>query len=67
MFLDKYSQCKLDLRSLVYHKRDEYAEGYTSNNLMDTALTEPLAPPSDWKPHGILVAHIHEHKDAIPR
>ena len=65
----KQSKCKLDLRTLVHHKRDEYGEDYRNKEqLMDTMLAETSSSvPVEWKPQGILVSHIHEHKDSVSR
>ncbi|KAF6037532.1 PIK3R4 [Bugula neritina] len=66
----KQSRCKLDLRTLVHHKRDEYADDYRNRASLVTNLAateEGVVFPSEWKPRGILVAHSHEHKDSVTR
>lgn len=51
----------------MHHKRDEYMEDYRCKDLMENVLTESLSVRPDWRPSGTLIAHIHEHKEAITR
>ncbi|XP_022087879.1 phosphoinositide 3-kinase regulatory subunit 4-like [Acanthaster planci] len=59
--------CKLDLSRLVAQKREQYAADVTRKTLIEEAAIETKIPPSTWKPKGLLVAHLHEHKAAVNR
>ena len=64
----KQARCRLDLRALVHHKRDEYEEDALSREqAIANAHNSSFSIGSEWKPQGILISQIHEHKDAITR
>lgn len=65
----KYNPCKLELRNLVHKQRDRYSEDILSKDLLvdDIAAWEPQTVPSNWRPKGLLVAHLHEHRGSINR
>ncbi|CAH1773990.1 unnamed protein product [Owenia fusiformis] len=63
----QYSQCKMELHNVVYKKRDQYANGMSCRDILDVASWEKRPPPSNWKPKGLLVAHLHEHRLAVNR
>ncbi|XP_067950681.1 phosphoinositide 3-kinase regulatory subunit 4-like [Watersipora subatra] len=64
----KQARCRLDLRTLVHQKRDEYEEDIVNKEqMMASAVNNCFPIPFDWKPQGILISQIHEHKDSITR
>lgn len=64
----RYALCKLDLRKLVHHKREQNAADMKEKALLGSVLAEGSKPvQSRWVPKGLLVAHLHEHKAAINR
>ncbi|XP_013397860.1 phosphoinositide 3-kinase regulatory subunit 4 [Lingula anatina] len=63
----KISPCKLELRNLVYEKREQYLHDCITRELSDNATHDPRPPPSTWRPKGLLVAHLHEHRAAVNR
>ena len=63
----RYHTCKLELRNLVHKKRDLYSADILSKDLLENIAWESRPPPSNWKPKGILVAHLQEHRGAINR
>lgn len=64
----RYALCKLELKKLVYHKRDQNAADMKEKALLGRVLAEGSKPvQSRWVPKGLLVAHLHEHKAAINR
>ena len=66
-FSARYASCKLELRNLVYKKRDQYMDDLLSREILDTTPWEIRTPPPSWKPKGKLVAHLHEHRGAVNR
>lgn len=64
LFLAKYHNCKIALRNIVHKKRELYSA--ESKDLLEIAW-ERRPPPSNWKPKGLLVAHLQEHRAAINR
>ncbi|XP_069112623.1 phosphoinositide 3-kinase regulatory subunit 4-like isoform X1 [Argopecten irradians] len=63
----RYHPCKLDLRNLVHKRRDQYSADVLTKDLLENIAWESRPPPSNWKPKGLLVAHMHEHRAAINR
>ncbi|XP_072174440.1 phosphoinositide 3-kinase regulatory subunit 4-like [Diadema setosum] len=61
------SPCLLNLRNLVTRKRDQYATNIMRKMLIHDTTFNAKAPQSSWKPRGLLVAHLHEHKGAVNR
>lgn len=61
------SPCRLNLRSLVSRKRDQHATGIMRKMLIHDTTFNAKAPQSSWKPRGLLIAHLHEHKGAVNR
>ncbi|XP_064641912.1 phosphoinositide 3-kinase regulatory subunit 4-like isoform X2 [Lineus longissimus] len=65
---NRHANCKLDLRNLVYKKREQYEEDVVIKDLVDNVTWEERRPlPTNWKPKGLLVAHLHEHRGAVNR
>ncbi|XP_048750935.2 phosphoinositide 3-kinase regulatory subunit 4-like isoform X2 [Ostrea edulis] len=60
----RYNNCKIALRNIVHKKRELYSA--ESKDLLEIAW-ERRPPPSNWKPKGLLVAHLQEHRGAINR
>ncbi len=67
IFSARYAACKLELRNLVYHKREQFSSDQLTKDALDTAALDALPPPANWKPKGQLVAHLHEHRGAVNR
>ncbi|KAK3104962.1 hypothetical protein FSP39_014143 [Pinctada imbricata] len=63
----RYHPCKLELRNLVHKKRDLYSVDLLTKDLFENIAWESRPPPSNWKPKGILVAHLQEHRAAVNR
>ncbi|XP_077998060.1 phosphoinositide 3-kinase regulatory subunit 4-like [Glandiceps talaboti] len=63
----RFAGCKLELRKLVHKKREQYMHDAATKTLIEDAIFESKPPPPGWKPKGLLVAHLHEHKAAINR
>ncbi|KAK2148717.1 hypothetical protein LSH36_486g02011 [Paralvinella palmiformis] len=63
----RYASCKVELRNLVYNKRDQYMDDLLAREILDTTPWEIRTPPPSWKPKGKLVAHLHEHRGAVNR
>lgn len=59
----KYTNCKLNLRTLVHHKRNLF-ESDISTLFFEESI-EGAIDASTWQPAGILIGHINEHKAAI--
>ncbi|XP_006822003.1 phosphoinositide 3-kinase regulatory subunit 4-like, partial [Saccoglossus kowalevskii] len=59
--------CKLELRRLVHRKREQYIHDMATKSLIEGSVFENKPPPPGWKPKGLLVAHLHEHKAAVNR
>ena len=63
----RYTACKLELRNLVYKKREQFLNDQMNKDAQDSAALDNLPPPANWKPKGQLVAHLHEHRGAVNR
>ncbi|XP_076085974.1 phosphoinositide 3-kinase regulatory subunit 4-like isoform X1 [Mytilus galloprovincialis] len=65
----RYNPCKLELRNLVHQQRDRYNDEILSKDLLidDLSPWESQPPLSNWRPKGLLVAHLHEHRGSINR
>ncbi|KAI8517018.1 phosphoinositide-3-kinase, regulatory subunit 4 [Branchiostoma belcheri] len=63
----RHATCKMELRRLVQHKREQFAADMATKTLMETSVWETKSPPLGWRPKGQLVAHLHEHKAAVNR
>nr|XP_002121994.1 phosphoinositide 3-kinase regulatory subunit 4 [Ciona intestinalis] len=63
----KYASCQLDLRALVHHNRDLYKYDLNQRQLEELADTTSSSPITDWRPRGLLVAHMLEHRGPIHR
>ena len=63
----KYASCQVNLRQLVYHKKAQHSDDQVTRDLLDNTVWESRPPPAGWKPKGLLVAHLHEHRGAVNR
>ncbi|KAL0133734.1 hypothetical protein PUN28_001003 [Cardiocondyla obscurior] len=59
--------CRLEVRQLTYRKQEQHAAVLRAkrwaNNIACEAGSSSL--PKDWRPRGIPVAHLHEHRAAV--
>ena len=67
LFIARYAQCRLDLRTLVHRRRDQYCADVATRDLLEGISWDSRPPPTNWKPKGLLVAHLHEHKGPVNR
>lgn len=67
LFSARYAVCKLDLRNLVYKRREQYAADVLSKDLLEGIAWDSRPPPTNWRPKGMLVAHMQEHRAAVNR
>ncbi|XP_052760753.1 phosphoinositide 3-kinase regulatory subunit 4-like [Mya arenaria] len=63
----RYAQCKWELRDLVKKRRGQYSADLATRDLLEGIAWESRPPPSNWKPRGLLVAHLHEHRGPVNR
>lgn len=65
----RYNPCKIELRNLVHKQRERYHEDILSKDLLidDMSPWESQPPLSNWRPKGLLIAHLHEHRGSINR
>ncbi|KAI0213059.1 Phosphoinositide 3-kinase regulatory subunit 4 [Lamellibrachia satsuma] len=62
------ASCKVDLQQLVHKKRVQFANNQLTKDLLSTTVWETKSPsPSNWRPKGQLVSHLHEHRGAVNR
>uniref|UniRef100_A0A7N4NQQ3 non-specific serine/threonine protein kinase n=1 Tax=Sarcophilus harrisii TaxID=9305 RepID=A0A7N4NQQ3_SARHA len=59
--------CKTELQQLVQQKREQCHAERIAKQMMENAEWESKPPPPGWRPKGLLVAHLHEHKSAVNR
>ena len=63
----RYAGCKWNLRELVHHRRAQFEADILSTDAISSIAWETHRPPDSWKPRGVLVAHLQEHKAQINR
>lgn len=60
--------CRLEVRQLTYRKQEQHTAILKAkrwaNNFCEAGST---SMPKDWRPRGIPVAHLHEHRAAVNR
>lgn len=64
------NQCKRDVRWLQQRKSEQYSRDRLMADLMDNGNTwydTNRTLPVNWKPKGVMVAHLHEHRGAVNR
>ncbi|XP_053989741.1 phosphoinositide 3-kinase regulatory subunit 4 isoform X3 [Hylaeus volcanicus] len=61
--------CRLEVRQLTYRKQEQHAAALRAQHWADNIAwqTGSRLLPSGWRPRGIPVAHLHEHRAAINR
>ncbi|NWU92996.1 PI3R4 kinase, partial [Upupa epops] len=59
--------CKNELQQLIQQKREQCNAERLAKQMMENAEWESKPPPPGWRPKGLLVAHLHEHKSAVNR
>lgn len=65
--VSKYPSCKASLGQLLYHRRTLFTGDRIVRDLLENTVWESRPPPAGWKPRGLLVAHLHEHRGAVNR
>jgi len=62
--------CRRDHRDLLVKKMDQFCSDRAVAELMDSTaswLDSDRRLPATWRPKGLLVAHLHEHRGAVNR
>ncbi|XP_076266632.1 vacuolar protein sorting 15 [Rhynchophorus ferrugineus] len=59
------SNCYVDLTKLKNIQQDHYFEALRNKEWAEQLAWKPQLPPPGWHPRGVLVAHLHEHKEAV--
>ncbi|RUS85454.1 hypothetical protein EGW08_006787 [Elysia chlorotica] len=70
--ITRYAKCKWELRDLVHHKRAQFERDLMTTVEIGWGAAEASsggshAPADSWRPKGVLVAHLQEHRGAINR
>ncbi|KAL2307628.1 hypothetical protein Nmel_000601 [Mimus melanotis] len=63
----RITTCKTELQQLIQQKREQCNAERLAKQMMENAEWESKPPPPGWRPKGLLVAHLHEHKCAVNR
>ncbi|KAL8601723.1 hypothetical protein ACOMHN_033899 [Nucella lapillus] len=63
----RFAQCKWDLRNCVHHLRRRFDTEVMSRDLVEGIMWDSRPPPDKWRPKGVLVAHLQEHRGAVNR
>uniref|UniRef100_A0A8C5TJ35 Phosphoinositide 3-kinase regulatory subunit 4 n=1 Tax=Malurus cyaneus samueli TaxID=2593467 RepID=A0A8C5TJ35_9PASS len=63
----RITTCKTELQQLIQQKREQCNAERLAKQMMENAEWESKPPPPGWRPKGLLVAHLHEHKAAVNR
>ncbi|XP_074844396.1 phosphoinositide 3-kinase regulatory subunit 4 isoform X2 [Carettochelys insculpta] len=63
----RITTCKTELQQLIQQKREHCNAERMAKQMMENAEWESKPPPPGWRPKGLLVAHLHEHKSAVNR
>uniref|UniRef100_A0A673UTU3 Phosphoinositide 3-kinase regulatory subunit 4 n=1 Tax=Suricata suricatta TaxID=37032 RepID=A0A673UTU3_SURSU len=63
----RITTCKTELQQLIQQKREQCNAERIAKQMMENAEWESRPPPPGWRPKGLLVAHLHEHKSAVNR
>uniref|UniRef100_A0A8D0L204 Phosphoinositide 3-kinase regulatory subunit 4 n=1 Tax=Sphenodon punctatus TaxID=8508 RepID=A0A8D0L204_SPHPU len=63
----RITTCKTQLQQLIQQKREQCNAERIAKQMMENAEWESKPPPTGWRPKGLLVAHLHEHKSAVNR
>ncbi|XP_041377701.1 phosphoinositide 3-kinase regulatory subunit 4-like [Gigantopelta aegis] len=63
----RYAVCKWELRNIVHKRREQYKVDILTKDLLEGIAWDSRPPPDNWKPRGLLVAHLQEHRSAVNR
>ena len=63
----RYALCKWELRNIVHKRREQYKVDILTKDLLEGIAWDSRPPPDNWKPRGLLVAHLQEHRSAVNR
>ncbi|XP_036706463.1 phosphoinositide 3-kinase regulatory subunit 4 isoform X3 [Balaenoptera musculus] len=63
----RITTCRTELQQLIQQKREQCNAERIAKQMMENAEWESKPPPPGWRPKGLLVAHLHEHKSAVNR
>ncbi|XP_074939473.1 phosphoinositide 3-kinase regulatory subunit 4 isoform X2 [Phalacrocorax aristotelis] len=63
----RITTCKTELQQLIQQKREQCNAERLAKQMMENAEWESKPPPPGWRPKGLLVAHLHEHRSAVNR
>ncbi|XP_012944552.1 phosphoinositide 3-kinase regulatory subunit 4 [Aplysia californica] len=63
----RYAKCKWELRDLVHHRRAQFEDDILSTDAISGMAWDAHRPADSWRPKGVLVAHLQEHRAAINR
>uniref|UniRef100_A0A8C4N7G5 non-specific serine/threonine protein kinase n=1 Tax=Eptatretus burgeri TaxID=7764 RepID=A0A8C4N7G5_EPTBU len=61
------ASCRMELVQLIRQRKEEHSSESTLQALVDGTEWESKPPPPGWRPKGLLVAHLHEHRAAVCR
>ncbi|XP_066593358.1 phosphoinositide 3-kinase regulatory subunit 4 isoform X2 [Prorops nasuta] len=63
------SPCRLEIRQLSLRKQEQYASALRAQRWADNLAwhADSRVLPDEWKPRGVPVAHLHEHRAAVNR
>ncbi|KZC10923.1 Phosphoinositide 3-kinase regulatory subunit 4 [Dufourea novaeangliae] len=61
--------CRLEVRQLTYRKQEQHAAALRAQHWADNIAwqTGSRLLPSGWRPRGVPVAHLYEHRAAVNR
>ncbi|CAG5136560.1 unnamed protein product [Candidula unifasciata] len=65
--ITRYAKCKWELRDLVHHRRAQFEADILSTDAISAVPWDGSHVPESWKPKGVLVAHLQEHRGAVNR
>ncbi|XP_033210037.1 phosphoinositide 3-kinase regulatory subunit 4 isoform X2 [Belonocnema kinseyi] len=68
-FAGKFAPCRLELKELMYRKQNQHAAALRARHWADNIAWQNGSRllPNGWRPRGVLVAHLHEHRAAVNR
>ncbi|GAB6018579.1 General transcription factor II-I repeat domain-containing protein 1 [Chamberlinius hualienensis] len=64
---DDPSACQKEFDKLLQHKSEQHMTKFYAKHPSQNYSSDSKQPPSHWRPKGILVAHLQEHKAAVNR
>ncbi|XP_032813676.2 phosphoinositide 3-kinase regulatory subunit 4 [Petromyzon marinus] len=63
----RHAPCRAELAQLLKQRREQHSQDHALQGLIDRVEWESRPPPPGWRPKGLLVAHLHEHRGAVNR